>query len=170
MREKQWLSLILLAALAVAGSPAVSADSATDSVKKPLPLPPAWSTVAELLEESPLERGETLKAVTLGSGHFSTAVVIQLAGGASVPGHIHRDHDEFVQVVRGGCVMVVGRERLELAAGSLIMVPAGVPHGALAHATGCAVVSTYSPVWDPADRHRDPRGDVLVGSEGGSEG
>ena len=170
MSKKFWVTLTLSGALMSVGTLSVFSQVTKASDKKRAPASPVWSSVTGLLEENPLGRGETLKAVPLGSGYYSTAVIVQLAGGAGVPGHIHEDHDEFVQVVRGSCVMVVGRERLELEAGALVMVPAGIPHGALARGTGCVVVSTYSPIWDPEDRHRDPRGDVLVGTEGESEG
>jgi quercetin dioxygenase-like cupin family protein len=123
-------------------------------------LDPSWIRADSLAAARPLVPGDTLRVTPLGRGHASTAVLIQLAGGARVPGHVHRAHDEVVHVLRGACRMRVwGYNVRTLVAGDVVLVPMGMPHGAVAGPSGCAVISVYAPVWDPADRVRDPRGD-----------
>ena len=163
---------LTVAALLLAALP-ISLDrdaSHAEEKRNPELLTAHSASVFAVLKENPLERGETVKVTPLSDGYHSSVVVIQLAPGAQVPGHYHLEHDEFIQVVRGEVVMVVGRERLELSAGSLVHVPAGISHGARAIGNGCAVVSTYAPVWDPKDRHADPKADVLIDSSGDSRG
>ncbi len=124
-----------------------------------VPVMASWGRLDSILAAHPLAEDDVLKVIPLGEGVHSSVVVIQLAPGGAVSGHIHRDHDEFIHVTRGSCVMRVGKERIEMTAGSLVLVPSGVAHGARAHSEGCVVVSTYSPIWDPGDRHPDATGD-----------
>ena len=119
----------------------------------------AFADIDSFLARHPLAPPETLRVTPLGQGAHSTAILIQLAPHARVPGHVHRTHDETVHVLRGSGRMRLGPAVHALRAGQIVILPAGTPHGAMAGSDGCAVVSVYAPVWDPADRHRDPRGD-----------
>ncbi len=118
-----------------------------------------FARVDSILAASPLTPAETLRVTPLGNGRHASAVLIQLGPVARVPGHVHRDHDEVAHVVRGSARVRVGQEVRLVEAGAVVIIPVGTPHGAVAGLSGCAVVSTYAPLWDPADRHRDPRGD-----------
>ena len=60
MRKKIWVTLILVGALLPAGNRMLLSQSSNEPEKKKAPAPPVWSSVAELLEENPLARGETL--------------------------------------------------------------------------------------------------------------
>ncbi len=128
----------------------------------PAPAPPdSWSVahVDSVLARDRLGAGDTLRVTVLGSGAHSTAVLIQLAAGARVPGHVHREHDETVWIVRGEASLRIGGAVRRMGSGDLACVPQGTPHGAVAGPAGCVAVAVYAPLWDPADRHRDPRGD-----------
>lgn len=118
-----------------------------------------FASVDSVLAREPLAPGDTLRVTTLARGPHSTAVLIQLAPGARVPGHVHREHDETAQLVRGSARVRVGAGVRELRPGDVAVMPQGTPHGAVAGPAGAVFVSVYAPSWDPADRHRDPRGD-----------
>jgi len=124
-----------------------------------VPAAPGWGALDSLLEARPLAPGESLRVTRIGEGEHSTAVCIQLAPGAVVPGHRHADHDESVLVWRGAATLRVGSIVRRVLPGQVVTIPRGTPHGAVAGPDGCAVVSVYAPVWDAADRHRDARGD-----------
>ncbi len=49
-------------------------------------------------------------------------------GPAVPPPHIHRDHDEVFIVTVGTLRFVSGAETVDAAAGTVVVVPAGVPH------------------------------------------
>ena len=120
---------------------------------------PTAAAIQEILARDTLAAGDTLRVSRLGEGAHTSAVLIQLAAGARVPGHVHREHDETVAVVRGRARMRAGERLATIQAGDVVLVPAGTPHGAIAGPEGCVVISLYAPRWDPADRHRDPLGD-----------
>ncbi len=44
------------------------------------------------------------------------------------PPHIHRDHDEFFYNIEGSVKLTLGKEELEVPAGSLVFVPRGMRH------------------------------------------
>jgi quercetin dioxygenase-like cupin family protein len=81
----------------------------------------------------PPERGRDLQfigrlrasAVETG-GSFE---VIEYAGPAVPPPHIHREHDELFYVLEGSFNFVIGDANQEAGVGSLVWVPRGTRHG-----------------------------------------
>ena len=140
------------------GSKASIASSDTAGVSQPANPAIAIDVDSLLASLDPLP-ADSIRIHPLGSGSFSTAVLIRLGPHARVPGHVHREHDEVIHLLRGSARMRAGSRLIAMRPGSVVMVPRGLPHGAEAGPEGCAVVSIYAPVWDPKDRHRDPRGD-----------
>lgn len=144
-----------LAAGVVAGLALVSATAGAAA-------PPApWSLIGldSVLARQALAEGESLRVTPLGGGRHSTAVLIQLAPGAQVAGHVHREHDETIFLFSGELRLRAGEEVRALRPGEWAGIPEGTPHGARAGPAGAVAISIYAPVWDPRDRHRDARGD-----------
>lgn len=146
--------------LALAFTLAVLLPAASSPAPQALSPTPLIAHVESLLKANPLGPQDTLRVTPLGQGVHASAVLVQLAPNRGIPGHVHRTHDEFVHVVRGSCRARVDERMFDLVPGSVLIVPQDTPHGAVAGARGCAVVSIYAPLWDPTDRVRDARGDA----------
>jgi quercetin dioxygenase-like cupin family protein len=99
------------------------------------------------------ERGSTALlpgiTVSLVHGQRLTAALYSLAPGAEVPGHSH-DNEEFGQVLAGSLTLTAGGQVRTLAAGEGFLLPAGVPHSAVAGADGCQLLECYAPPRAPA--------------------
>jgi quercetin dioxygenase-like cupin family protein len=115
--------------------------------------------IGRMLQKVPMVKDSTLQVLPLGHGHHSSVALAQLGPGTRILGHIHKDHDELAHVVMGSCKFKLGEDLIDFAPGSVILIPAGVPHGALAGKEGVVVVSTFAPQWDQNDRFRDRSGD-----------
>jgi quercetin dioxygenase-like cupin family protein len=100
-----------------------------------------------------------LQVVPLGNGKNVTVALARLGPHTRILGHIHKTHDEIAHVVSGSCTFKLGEDLIKFQPGSVVLIPAGVPHGALAGAQGAVIVSCFAPQWDDTDRHRDRRGD-----------
>jgi len=106
----------------------------------------------EAMEKNPLGKDEKLKVFPLFENADHTVNLIQARGGA-VPSHYHADHDELVVILEGaGTFTIEGRAR-EVKAGDVQVIPRGAVHS-FVHAGGptTAVVSIFSPRFDPKDR------------------
>jgi quercetin dioxygenase-like cupin family protein len=100
-----------------------------------------------------------LQVAPLGNGKNITVALARLGPHTRILGHIHKTHDEIAHVVSGSCTLRLGEDLIKFQPGSVVLIPAGVPHGALAGDRGAVVVSCFAPQWDETDRHRDRRGD-----------
>jgi quercetin dioxygenase-like cupin family protein len=55
--------------------------------------------------------------------------VIEYAGPAIPPPHVHREHDEAFYILGGTFRFVLGEETLEASEGALVLIPRGTRHG-----------------------------------------
>lgn len=87
--------------------------------------------------------------VSLAHGQRLTAALYSLDPGAKVPRHSH-DNEEFGQVLAGSLELMADGQVRTLAAGEGFLLPAGVPHSAVAGADGCQLLECYAPPRIPA--------------------
>ncbi len=84
-------------------------------------------------------------------------VVMSLKPLEDIPGEIHQDHDQFIRIECGMGMAVIDEDsktKYDLAAGSIIMIPAGIWHQIInTSKTDCLKLYTiYSPPEHPADQ------------------
>jgi quercetin dioxygenase-like cupin family protein len=157
-------SRALLAAGAVAMMLAliVPLASSQEEVVKVVPnkeYDPSWMDIGSMLQKVPTVKDSSLQIVPLGDGKNISVGLAQLGPNTRILGHIHKEHDEIAHVVMGSCKLKLGDDLIDFQPGSVVLIPAGVPHGALAGPDGAVVVSCFAPQWDQTDRYRDRRGD-----------
>jgi quercetin dioxygenase-like cupin family protein len=106
----------------------------------------------EAIAKNPLGKDEKLKVFPLFENADHTVNLIQVRGGA-VPAHYHADHDELVVILEGGGTFTIEGKAREVKAGDVQVIPRGAVHS-VAHAGSdvTAVVSVFSPRFDPKDR------------------
>lgn len=120
---------------------------------------PSWMDIGSMVKKLPVVKDSSLQVAPLGNGKNMTVALARLGPHARVPGHVHKWHDEVAHVVSGSCTFKLGEDVIKFQPGSVVLIPAGVPHGARAGSQGAVVVSCFAPQWDERDRHRDKRGD-----------
>jgi mannose-6-phosphate isomerase-like protein (cupin superfamily) len=62
------------------------------------------------------------------NGAFDLARVVEPAGSANVPLHIHHRTDEAFYVLRGRATVQVGNDTFTVGPGDFCMMPRGIPH------------------------------------------
>ena len=120
---------------------------------------PTWMDIGSMLSKVPTVKDSSLQIVPLGHGKNVSVALVQLGPDTRILGHIHKERDEIAHVVMGSCTLKLGELLIEFNPGSVVLIPAGVPHGVLAGKEGAVVVSCFAPQWDEKDRFRDQRGD-----------
>jgi quercetin dioxygenase-like cupin family protein len=120
---------------------------------------PSWMDIGSMLSKVPTVKDSSLQIVPLGNGKHVSVGLAQLGPDTRILGHIHKEHDEIAHIVMGSCKFKLGEDVIDFQPGSVVLIPAGVPHGALAGKEGAVVVSCFAPQWDQTDRYRDRRGD-----------
>lgn len=102
---------------------------------------------SEIIEKSRLGEAEmpkyAVKYSVLNHGEHCTVSSMHMKKG--VPLHVHRYHDEVVEILEGEGEIVVGDEARKLKKGDLYFVPKGTPH---AVRMSCRVLSIFSPAFD----------------------
>ena len=83
------------------------------------------------------------------SGHYAhgdkvTFGLVELKKGSSVPLH-HHMNEQITYMIEGQLDMVIGGEACSLAGGMYHVIPANVPHSAIA-ITDCKVIDVFGPV------------------------
>jgi len=79
-------------------------------------------------------------------GDHCTLNAVQMADNVNgIPLHIHRYHDEIIQLMEGEGEVVIGDEKRNLKKGDVFFVPKGIPH---ALRFGCIILSIYAPAFD----------------------
>ena len=120
---------------------------------------PSWMEISSMLKKVPAVKDSSLQVVPLGNGKNVTVALAQLGPHTRILGHVHKTHDEVAHVVSGSCKLRLGEDLIDFMPGSVVLIPAGVPHGVLAGDKGAVVVSCFAPQWDEKDRYRDRQGD-----------
>lgn len=96
-----------------------------------------WATVAES------EPYAGVRARRLDTGR-ATVVRYEFGPDAVYPRHEHGE-EQLVHVVSGAIELELGATTLSLAAGDLVHVPSGVPHGARAREAGAVFLNVVVP-------------------------
>jgi quercetin dioxygenase-like cupin family protein len=79
-------------------------------------------------------------------GEHCTLNAVQMADNIhGIPLHIHKDHDEIIQLLEGEGEVVIGDQKRILKRGDVFFVPKGTPH---ALRFGCIILSIYAPAFD----------------------
>jgi mannose-6-phosphate isomerase-like protein (cupin superfamily) len=99
----------------------------------------------EELKRHPLPEGKDLMLRFLMHCKYSGANVAQAR---ATKYHIHRDHDEYVYILRGEHEFNVNGIRYNVKPGDLIIAPAGVPHSPTKLGPDYGALSIYAPDWD----------------------
>jgi len=85
-------------------------------------------------------------------GGHCTLNAVSLEDRMGIPSHIHREHDEIIQILEGEGEIVVGEESLMVKKGDVFFVEKAVPH---AIKFPCVILSVYSPAFDPKNPDRE---------------
>ncbi len=76
---------------------------------------------------------------------------VQMAAETGIPPHIHKDHDEIIQIMEGEGEGTIGDVKTHLKKGSVFFVPKGTPHSL---PFPCIILSIYAPSFDPSNPDR----------------
>ena len=109
-----------------------------------------WSA-SEVLEkarkaEDGRDEKHNINYTFLHHGEHCTLNAVQMADSVhGIPLHIHKDHDEIIQLLDGEGEVVIGDETKILTKGDVFFVPKGTPH---ALRFKCIILSIYAPAFD----------------------
>jgi quercetin dioxygenase-like cupin family protein len=81
-------------------------------------------------------QSEKFYKTTLWKGEHVMVGLNCLEANQSQDRHTHQGADKFYFVLEGSGIFTVGEEEREASAGSLVIAPAGVPHGVTNNASG----------------------------------
>lgn len=79
-------------------------------------------------------------------GRQTTLSIVDIKQGSRLPQHSHV-HEQITYIVEGRLEMEIGGEVFMFTAGTVHVIPSGVPHSAFAH-TDCRVIDAFSPARD----------------------
>ncbi|HRI72313.1 MAG TPA: cupin domain-containing protein, partial [Polyangium sp.] len=107
--------------------------------------------VREALQKNAIGAEEKTKLLPLFENADHTVNLIQTRG--AVPPHHHVEHDELVMVLEGKGTFTIEGQNREVSAGDILIIPRGAVHSYVHQGDGIsAVVSVFSPKFDPKDR------------------
>lgn len=87
----------------------------------------------------------TVKAGGAETGNAFAQVETDDPRGTATPLHVHRNEDESFYLVEGEITVLVGDERIDLAAGGYAFAPRGVPHAYVVRSERARMLTTLSP-------------------------
>ena len=87
----------------------------------------------------------------LHQGDHCTLNSVQMASKTGIPPHIHKYHDEIIQIMEGEGKGTIGNIETKLKKGDVFFVPKGVPHSL---PFPCLILSIYAPAFDPDNPDR----------------
>ena len=87
----------------------------------------------------------TVKAGGAETGHAFSQIETDDPRGSGPPLHLHHNEDETFYILEGQVTMVVGDERIDLAAGDYCFGPRGIPHAYLVRSERARMLVTASP-------------------------
>ena len=114
-----------------------------------------WS-VSEIMEKARTGEGgrnvkHNINYTFLYQGDHCTLNSVQMAAETGIPLHIHKYHDEIIQIMEGEGNGTIGDEETYLKKGDVFFVPKGIPH---ALPFPCIILSIYAPAFDPDNPDR----------------
>jgi len=105
----------------------------------------------EAIQKNPIGAEEKTKLFALFENADHTANIIQTRG--AVPSHHHAEHDELVVILEGKGTFTIEGQTRDVAPGDILVIPRGAVHSYVHQGDGVtAVVSVFSPKFDPKDR------------------
>ncbi len=107
--------------------------------------------VREAIAKNQIGSEEKTKLFGLFENADHTVNVIQTRG--AVPAHHHVEHDEMVMILEGKGTFTIEGQAREVSAGEILVIPRGAVHSYVHQGDGVtAVISVFSPKFDPKDR------------------
>ena len=108
------------------------------------------SDLNEILTEHPLSAEENIKVVTLGKGQGVSHHVVQIRD-REIP-HVHKKHDLTVMVLKGKGYLLLGKRKIDLAAGDVLFVPRRTTHYFVnTFSEPSVALAVFSPPFDGKD-------------------
>jgi quercetin dioxygenase-like cupin family protein len=130
------------AAPASAPAPAIQVAAKMDSFV---------GNVREAIQKNSIGAEEKTKLFPFFENADHTVNLIQTRG--AVPAHHHVEHDEMVMILEGKGTFTIEGQNHEVKAGDILLIPRGAVHSYVHQGDGItAVVSVFSPKFDPKDR------------------
>lgn len=153
--------VFVLGCLALGACGGASPQACPQSPAAPAVAPPAIRVAAktdsfagnvrEAIQKNPLGAEEKTKLFAFFENADHTVNLIQTRG--SVPAHHHAEHDELVLVLEGKGTFTIEGQNRGVVAGDILIIPRGAVHSYVHQGDGItAVVSVFSPKFDPKDR------------------
>lgn len=130
------------AAPAPSAQPALQVAAKTDSFV---------GNVREAIQKNAIGAEEKTKLLPFFENADHTVNLIQTRG--AVPAHHHVEHDELVMILEGKGTFTIEGQNHEVKAGDILLIPRNAVHSYVHQGDGItAVVSVFSPKFDPKDR------------------
>lgn len=104
-------------------------------------------TLEEVSKQNPIGPDERAKWFWFKKGSYASANLVQVRGGEGIKAHIHKDHDEFIYVVRGEAEFKVAGVTRKAKSGDFLIIPAGIVHGVTVLSDGALILSIYAPFY-----------------------
>ena len=105
----------------------------------------------EELKNHPLPEDKDLMLRFLMHCKYSAANIAQTR---AVKYHIHKDHDEYIYILRGEHEFTVDGTTRKVKPGDLVIAPCGVPHSPTKLGPDYGALSIYAPDWDDENPDR----------------
>jgi quercetin dioxygenase-like cupin family protein len=135
--------LLLLAALSGCGW-------ASRAVKRPTHAYPEAENLARWLDEHPLAPDQEIGVAEMGRTENSSMHIVQIRHQEAL--HVHQHHDLAALLHLGHGTLRLGSQALTLKAGSVVMIPRGVPHAFKNESRQpAAAFVVFTPPFDGAD-------------------
>lgn len=87
----------------------------------------------------------TVKAAAAETGNAFAQLEVDDPRGAATPLHVHRNEDESFYVLEGEITVLVGDQRIDLAAGDFAFAPRDIPHAYVVRSERARMLVTLSP-------------------------
>ena len=114
-----------------------------------------WSELEVLEKARAGENGNDVRHninyTFLHQGAHCTLNSVQMASETGIPAHIHKHHDEIIQIMEGEGKGTIGDTEANLKKGDVFFVPEGVAHSLL---FPCRILSIYAPAFDTSNPDR----------------
>jgi mannose-6-phosphate isomerase-like protein (cupin superfamily) len=165
IRSFTWRFVLLgaslsLAACAGAAQPCPEPQVAAASAPAPTPAPSMHvaaktdsfvGNVREAIQKNAIGAEEKTKLFPFFENADHTVNLIQTR--SAVPAHHHVEHDELVMILEGKGTFTIEGQNHEVKAGDILLIPRHAVHSYVHQGDGItAVVSVFSPKFDPKDR------------------
>ncbi|HYU15178.1 MAG TPA: cupin domain-containing protein, partial [Candidatus Acidoferrum sp.] len=87
----------------------------------------------------------------------ASLVALTLDAGSEMPRHLHDGSSEYLLLLEGSGILVIGEEQIPVAAGDAIQIPSGIEHGFRAAAGGPLKALEFFAPAGPEQRFKDQK-------------